>query len=281
MEPTVAGFGRETFRRTRGLARRPGPPPRPGAVLAPLLGALFTGSLLLGGPDPGAAQERPEARSAGTVVLVHGAWGGGWDWRPVDRMLTDRGYDVYRATLTGLGERVHLAGPEVDLRTHITDVVNLILFEDLDDVVLLGHSYGGMVVTGVADSIPDRIATLIYMDAMLPHSGESVTDLSSISAEGEVNVPGWVAADAPYPRDVPHPTGTLTQRLYLSGPPWPGVRGAYILTEEPEQGPDHFRWAAERADALGWPVHLIETGHNAQRTAREELVALIQEIARR
>jgi pimeloyl-ACP methyl ester carboxylesterase len=242
------------------------------------------GGAACGGSDPdarGRPARGPAPRSAGTVVLVHGAWGGGWDWRPVDRMLTDRGYDVYRATLTGLGERVHLASPDVDLRTHVTDVVNLILFEDLHDVVLLGHSYGGMVVTGVADSIPDRIGTVVYLDAMLPRSGERVTDLSDISAEGELNVPGWVDADAPYPKDVPHPTGTLTQPLELHGPPWPGVGGVYILTEEPEHRPDRYRWAADRAEALGWPVHVIETGHNAQRTARDELVARIEAAAAR
>ncbi len=97
-------------------------------------------------------------------VLVGGGWLGGWCWQRVAPRLRVEGHDVYPATLTGLGERVHLASPEVDLDTHITDVVNLIEFEDLRDVVLLGHSYAGLVVTGVADRVPDRISQLVYLD---------------------------------------------------------------------------------------------------------------------
>ena len=99
-----------------------------------------------------------------TYVLVGGAWLGGWCWQPVAHRLRDNGHDVYPATLTGLGERVHLASAEVDLETHITDVVNLIEYEGLRDVVLLGHSYGGLVVTGAADRIPERISQLVYLD---------------------------------------------------------------------------------------------------------------------
>lgn len=99
-----------------------------------------------------------------TYVLVGGAWLGGWCWQPVARRLRDNGHDAYPVTLTGLGEREHLASPQVDLDTHITDVVNLIEFEDLHDVVLLGHSYGGIVVTGAADRIPERISRLVYLD---------------------------------------------------------------------------------------------------------------------
>ncbi len=100
-----------------------------------------------------------------TYVLVHGAWGGGWAFRAVDSMLTAAGHRVYRPTLTGLGERVHLATPEVGLRTHVTDVVNVLLFEDLHDVVLVGHSYGALVTTGAADRAPERVARLVYIDA--------------------------------------------------------------------------------------------------------------------
>ena len=93
-----------------------------------------------------------------TYVLVGGAWLGSWCWQPIARRLRNRGHDAYPVTLTGLGERSHLASPEVNLDTHITDVVNLIEFEDLRDVFLLGHSYAGIVVTGAADRIPQRIA---------------------------------------------------------------------------------------------------------------------------
>src|ERR687890_1884360 len=105
-------------------------------------------------------------------VLVGGGWLGGWCWQEVARRLREEGNDVYPVTLTGLGERVHLASPEVDLETHITDLVNLVEFEDLRDVVLLGHSYGGLVVTGAADRIPERVSELVYLDtAPLPNGG--------------------------------------------------------------------------------------------------------------
>lgn len=107
------------------------------------------------------SSQAQEAAPRRTYVFVHGAWGGGWDWRPVSDILTSRGHVVFRTTLTGLGERAHLATPDIGLETHITDVMNAILYENLRDVTLVGHSYGGMVITGVADRIPDRIAHLV------------------------------------------------------------------------------------------------------------------------
>ena len=120
-------------------------------------------------------------------VLVGGGWLGGWCWKPVARRLREEGHDVYPVTLTGLGERVHLASPEVDLETHITDVVNLIGFEDLREVVLLGHSYAGVVVTGAADRVPERISQLVYLDTgpiptALPSSIPSRPRLESTSS---------------------------------------------------------------------------------------------------
>lgn len=230
---------------------------------------------------PAAPAAVGEEAARPVVVLVHGAWGGGWDWRPVDRMLTSRGYDVYRVTLTGLGERVHLARPEVDLSTHIADVVNTILFEGLDGVVLVGHSYGGMVITGVADTIPERLEAVVYLDAFVPLAGETVGDIApGLTTDDDLLIPSWVDPADPYPRDVPHPAGTLRQPLELDGAPGAGVRAAYILTRQSGREPDGFQWAADRAAALGWPVYEMEADHNPQRSARDELVDLIQEIAR-
>src|ERR1700748_2369717 len=96
-----------------------------------------------------------------TYVIVHGAWGGGWAFKEVDHLLSADGNTVYRPTLTGQGERVHLFTPDLDLNTHITDIVNVILYENLHNIVLVGHSYGGMVITGVADRVPDRIAHIV------------------------------------------------------------------------------------------------------------------------
>ena len=124
-----------------------------------------------------AAVRAAQAAEKYTFVLVHGATAGGWEWKSTGKFLTDDGHTVYRATLTGLGEREHLNSPDVDLQTHINDVVNLILFEDLHDVVLTGHSYGGMVITGVIDRVPDRIKHVVFLDAAVPDDGMSLWQL--------------------------------------------------------------------------------------------------------
>jgi pimeloyl-ACP methyl ester carboxylesterase len=180
-----------------------------------------------------------------TYVLVGGGWLGGWCWQRVARRLRDNGHDAYPATLTGLGERVHLASPQVDLETHITDVVNLIEFEDLHDVVLLGHSYGGLVVTGAADRIPERISELVYLDtAPLPDGGSLIEKFpSELRKRTEEQVQelgeGWKFPIPPpeelanmaslegvdedhlrllYFRATPQPFGTYTQPLRLRNP---------------------------------------------------------------
>lgn len=112
-----------------------------------------------------------------TFVLVHGGWQGGWAFRPLAGILRASGHSVHVVTLTGLGERSHLAAFPINLETHIADVANTILWEDLTDIVLLGHSYGGMVVTGVADRLADRVATLVYLDAVVPEDGDSLISL--------------------------------------------------------------------------------------------------------
>ena len=110
-------------------------------------------------------------------VLVHPAWLGGWCWRKVTPLLRDRGHDVYTPTLTGLGERAHLANPEISLATHIEDVVNVLEFEDLHRVILVGNRSGGKVITGVADRVPTRLAQVVYLDAFVPEGGQSLVDL--------------------------------------------------------------------------------------------------------
>src|SRR5918992_6278864 len=185
-----------------------------------------------------------------TYVLVGGAWLGGWCWQRVARWLRDNSHDSYPVTLTGLGERVHLASPEVDLETHITDVVNLIEFEDLRDVVLLGHSYAGLVVTGAADRIPERISELVYLDtAPLPDGGSLIEKFppevrrrteDRVRESGE----GWKFPVPPpeelanmaslegvdedhlrllYSRATPQPFGTYTQPLRLENPAQEGL----------------------------------------------------------
>lgn len=112
-----------------------------------------------------------------TYVLVHGAWHGGWCWERVARLLRKQGHEVYAPTLTGLCERSHLASAAINLNTHVTDVVNEIKWKELEDIVLVGHSYGGMIVTSVAEQLADRIASIMYLDAFLPLDGQSLYDI--------------------------------------------------------------------------------------------------------
>ena len=112
-----------------------------------------------------------------TFLVAHGAWSAGWAWKKMHPLMAQAGHRLVAPTFTGLGERAHLASPAIDLDTHIQDILNVIKFEDLSDIVLLGHSYGGMVATGVADRACERIARLVYLDAFVPRDGESLAEL--------------------------------------------------------------------------------------------------------
>ncbi len=179
-------------------------------------------------------------------VLVHGGWHGGWCYSRVSRILRERGHDVFTPTLTGVGERRHLANTGVTLSTHVQDVVNVIEFEGLDQIVLLGHSYGGMVITAVASDIGSTINSLFYLDAFLPEDGQSVMDLidadmrdgmfrsvqdgmvPSLPAEVLVN-----EADRPMVDRLctPHPVLTYCEPIRLSGREWQVPRRMYMITE--------------------------------------------------
>ncbi|HET6447093.1 MAG TPA: alpha/beta fold hydrolase, partial [candidate division Zixibacteria bacterium] len=119
-----------------------------------------------------------------TYVLVHGGWDGGWAWRGIARRLQAAGHEVFTPTLTGSGERAHLASPDVDLSTQIMDVVNVLRYEKLEEVILVANSYGGMVITGVAEKLPSRIKQMIYLDAFVPVDGESLADLAGPDVMG-------------------------------------------------------------------------------------------------
>lgn len=164
---------------------------------------------------------------AKTFVLVHGAWHGAWCWRRVRERLATKGHNVHVPTLTGLADRSHLLSASVNLSTHVTDVVNLIRWEELNDIVLCGHSYGGMVVTGVADQMPARIAVLAYLDAYVPENGQSMADLRPRETpEGLLTLPPisaevfcvnerdrqWVDRQC-----TPHPVACITEKLTLTG----------------------------------------------------------------
>lgn len=224
-----------------------------------------------------------------TIVIVHGAWGGAWAFRKVDAELRDKGYNVYRPQLTGLGERVHLARPDIGLSTHIEDVVNMILFEDLHDIILVGHSYGGMVITGVADRVPDRIKRLIYVDAFAPNDGESASSILGESdfiksmIKGDYIVPPWVKPDQPLPHDEPQPLKTFTERIVLKNQLARKLPATYILTVEKgkEAKDDDFYKQSLRAKERGWPVLQLTADHNPQWSATEAFVETLDQIARR
>lgn len=168
-------------------------------------------------------------------VLVHGGWQGGWSYKALARLLRVDGHEVYTPTLTGLGERSHLTHATINLETHISDVANVILFENLTNVVLVGHSYGGMVITGVADRISPRISTLVYLDALVPKSGDTLfgmrPEYREALLEGAARNEGylisppaasdfdarpehWPLLDA---MSTPHPLNCFTQALLLTG----------------------------------------------------------------
>ncbi len=216
-------------------------------------------------------------------VIVHGAWGGGWAFREVDRLLTADGHRVYRPTLTGQGEKVHLASPAVGLSTHIDDIVNVILFEDLHDVVLVGHSYGGMVITGVMDRIPERIRQVVFLDAAVPNDGESMNSLrggtpTAEQAKTGFIMPGAKAAAKPIPHDVPQSLKTWTEPVSYKNPAAKKLPGTYVAFVGPGQsGDSRPEW--QRAKSRGWSVLTLESDHNAQWSHPKELAALLESIA--
>ena len=235
-------------------------------------------------PARGESQARETPKR---FVIVHGAWGGGWDWRGIDSILTRQGHTVDRVTLTGLGDRVHLASPNIGLETHVTDVVNAIEFEKLNDVVLIGHSYGGMVITGVAERIPQRIRHLVYVDAFVPEHGESVKALADAGFDQMVTnmakdgmlVPPWSRSEMPTPKDVPQPLKTFTDTLALTNPAARSVPGTYILTIDKGATQDAFTRFAQRAEARQWRVHRMEnTDHVPERSAPDALATLLRQV---
>jgi len=243
--------------------------------------------LVLVGISGNAQTPRNETSSKPTIVIVHGAWGGAWAFKKVDAMLRQKGFEVYRPQLTGQGDRVHLARPDIGLNTHIDDVVNMILYEDLHDIILVGHSYGGMVISGVADRVPDRIKRLVYLDAMVPNDGESVTtllpragDFIKQMTKGDYLVPPWVKPDQPPPHDVPQALKTFTDPIALKNEAARKLPATYILTVEKgkEAKDDDFFAQSQRAKERGWSMLVLTSDHNPQWSAPEALVEMLAGI---
>lgn len=231
-----------------------------------------------------------------TFVLVHGAWRGGWLWKRVRPLLARGGHEVFTPTLTGGGDRSHLNAPSVDLETHITDVMNLIRWEELDDIVLCGHSYSGCVVTGVADRMPERVRALVYLDAFVLENGQSLHDtLPPEQREAQIegareHGDGWNAPPIPAeffnvgPEDrawvdaqsTMQSLATFQQRLPLTGG-IDRVPRSYVLATDFPATP--FRQFYDRAKAKGWKTHTVACGHDAMLARPDEIARILLEAA--
>ncbi|MFM9882149.1 MAG: alpha/beta fold hydrolase [Burkholderiales bacterium] len=242
----------------------------------------------------------PANRTSGTkstIVLVHGAWHGGWCWRRVVPHLQAAGHEVFAPTLTGLADRAHLLDRSIDLDTHIQDVIGLLEYEELSNVVLVGHSYAGAVITGVADRAASRLGSLVYLDAFLPANGKRMMDyIHSARREATINagaangfvdppdaalfglVPGtadmaWVTR-----RMTRHPFGTMSQPLRLDQGGGAHLQRLYIHCTKPGTGSfDQFANVL-RVDPR-WTFHEFQTGHDCMVLEPAETARLILSAA--
>jgi pimeloyl-ACP methyl ester carboxylesterase len=242
-----------------------------------------------------------------TFVLVHPAWTGAWCWKKVVPLLRAKGYDVYTPTLTGLGERAHLAHPMIGLETHVQDVVSVLEYEDLSRVILVGHSNGGTLITGVADRVPARVAHLVYVDAFVPADGQATIDLlppnvqqelkSRVTAEGH----GWLLPSLrpiswdEMVRDVwrvtdeadrhwlvarfcPTPFKTFTDPVRRRNPAADKLPRTYIRCRQ-HASPAFDRHAEMARRTEGWRYQELDAAHLPFVTMPRELAALLLEIA--
>ena len=207
-------------------------------------------------------------------VLVHGSWHGSWCWKRVRSALQQAGHEVFTPTLTGVGERSHLLSRSVDLETHTLDVLNVIRWEELDDFVLCGHSYGGMVVAGVADLIPERIRSLVFLDAFVPEQGQRLTDF--VPMPDDQLVDGWKvppmsaqafgvnAADRPWVdrQCTMHPVACFQKPVQLTGGLARVRRVSYIYASGWAGDQSPFRPFYLKAKKRGWSVSEIDSGHD-------------------
>ncbi len=231
-----------------------------------------------------------------TFVLVHGAWHGGWCWRRVADLLRAQGHTVFTPTLTGLGERSHLTSGAINLDTHIADIVNVVKYEDLRDICLVGHSYGGWPVSGAAEQIFDRISSLVFLDAFLPDNGERPIDrtteqiragmLAAIE-RGEVGRAAPTAAmfhvnekDRAWvdSKLTPQPIGVYVQPIKLTGAREKVAKKTYIRAPIYPQPSFDKAYAATKADP-SWRTYEVLCGHDVMVDMPERLVEILLEVA--
>ncbi|MCF6473372.1 alpha/beta fold hydrolase [Nonomuraea sp. MG754425] len=221
-----------------------------------------------------------------TYVLVPGMCHGGWCFDDLAGRLRDHGHHARPLTLTGLAERAHLLHGTVNLDTHVQDVTAELEAADLRDAVLVGHSYGGMVITGVADRLPARVAALVYVDAMVPQDGDSCWSLVSEQERQwytDVVETGCAVRPLPFfdPRATPHPLASLMQPLRLTRASGPAPRQVYVYATgwagDSPFTPVHQRLRADPA----WETHALDGGHNLMRDAPEDLLEILLATAER
>ena len=230
-----------------------------------------------------------------TFLVCHGAWSAGWAWKKMHPLMASAGHRLVTPSYTGLGERAHLANPSIDLETHIQDILNVIKYEDLRDIVLVGHSYGGMVATGVADRARDRVAQLIYIDAFVPGDGQSLFDLNEVARphmrELANSGDGWRVPPNPIPPDTPpEDIAWLTERrvnmpitcfetkLKLHGGALTLPR-SYIYATRITPADTFGPFAKMTKNDSAWRYYEIDASHSPNVTAPEALTGLLDKIA--
>lgn len=226
-----------------------------------------------------------------TFVLVHGTTAGGWVWKRIAQRLEAAGHTVYRPTLTGLGERVHLLTRDVGVATHIGDVVNLIKFEELNEVILVGHSYGGIIVDGVAEQIPDCIHEIVYLDAVIAYDGESVVDTvgpearARLSAQVREEGDGWLIPLQHGPNDLPgkntpHPWKSWIDPIARRNPAAASIPRTYLRCTADKQPGSYWQQTMEtawqRAQASGWRLVEVDTVHQISPDPESKAAALLE-----
>ncbi|MBI3970335.1 MAG: alpha/beta fold hydrolase [Chloroflexi bacterium] len=228
--------------------------------------------------------------SVATYVIVHGSWGGGWQWRETATHLRAAGHEVFTPTLTGLGERKHLLTPDVGLETHVQDILGVLNAEDLRDVVLVGSSIGGVVSTAVAHRTPERLRHMIYVDAIVPEDGQSAADVLGAEAMAQIEKlartagDGWRVPGPPDGRHTDHPLKALTDRVRLDNPaagalPRTYIRCTQVFTDWRAVANPALAGCAAKARAHGWRYHELDTEHAVWRTGPAQLAALLQTAA--
>jgi pimeloyl-ACP methyl ester carboxylesterase len=230
-----------------------------------------------------------------TFVLVHGAWHGGWCWRPVADLLEKKGNKVFAPTLTGLADRSHLMDPKINISTHIADVANLIKWENLENVVLVGHSYAGFVISGVAEQMPEKIGSIIYLDAFVPNNGDSLVSIASpqfrdyIKGAVDKGQPSLASPKAAAfvaeqhrawvdSKTTPQPIATYTEAANVSGARDKIGKRTYIRAKA-YTSPAFDAIQAKLAASEGWRIYEVQSNHDAMIDAPDRIAEILIERA--